>query len=53
MIYSDVLSAVYRELAKGWNIAVGDEDAVRFATSIKDWPAFEDSAPALRYLKPH
>jgi len=53
MIYSDVLSALYRELAKGWSIAVGDEEAVRFATSIKDWPAFEDSAPALQYLKPH
>lgn len=53
MLYRDLLSAVYRTLAKGWGIAASDEEAARFGASVGDWPAFDDSAAALRYLKEH
>lgn len=53
MIYSDLLAAVYRTLAAGWGVPAGTEEAARFGASVGDWPAFEDSAAALRTLKDH
>jgi putative hydrolase of the HAD superfamily len=51
--YRDVLAVVYRRLAEEWNIPVSWDDCVRYGESIKDWPAFTDTANALRYLKQH
>jgi 2-haloacid dehalogenase len=53
MIYSALLSAVYRHLAKDWGVEIGDEEAARFGASVGDWPAFADSRAALQYLKQH
>jgi 2-haloacid dehalogenase len=53
MIYSKLLAAVHRRLAEEWRVPAGDEDHARFGASVPDWPAFADSAPALRYLKHH
>ena len=53
MIYSDVLAAVHRRLAREWNLAASDADHRRFGASVADWPAFPDSAEALAYLKQH
>jgi len=51
--YRKVLTDAYRGLAKEWGVAVPDADAERFGASVPDWPAFGDSAEALRYLKQH
>ncbi len=51
--YQDLLAIVYKRLAEEWGIEVGVEECVAYGRSIKDWPAFADSAEALRYLKQH
>lgn len=51
MVYSDLLQVVYRRLSEDWDVVVDDDEVSRFGRSVKDWPAFEDSADALRYLK--
>ncbi len=53
LLYPEILAQVHRRLAKEWNISCRDEDTADFATSVRHWPAFPDSAPALRYLKNH
>ncbi len=53
MIYSDLLAEVHRQLAAHWDIAATEDDHRRFGASVPDWPAFPDSAAALRYLKQH
>lgn len=50
-IYSRLLAVVYKRLAEEWGIAVTWEDCLAYGRSVKDWPAFEDSAAALQYLK--
>ena len=50
MLYSQLLAAVYKRLARSWGIASSDEDAKAFGASIPDWPEFPDSAEALQYL---
>lgn len=52
-LYRDLLAVVYRRLAEEWGISVSWDDCLRYGQSIKDWPAFPDSAEALRYLKRH
>ncbi|MBV9783517.1 MAG: haloacid dehalogenase type II [Acidisphaera sp.] len=49
MLYPEVLAQVYRRLAAGWGVS--DAGAEEFGRSVKDWPAFPDSADALRALK--
>jgi 2-haloacid dehalogenase len=51
--YQELLATVYRRLAEEWRIPVNMDDCVRYGRSIKNWPAFPDSAMALRYLKQH
>lgn len=51
--YRELLAVVYRRLAEEWNIAVDWEECLRYGNSIKDWPAFPDTADALLYLKEH
>ncbi len=48
MIYSQLLSVVHARLASEWGVAVTEEENARFGGSIGDWPAFADSAAALR-----
>jgi 2-haloacid dehalogenase len=51
--YSELLTIVHARLAQRFGIPA-DEDAARdFGQSVGDWPAFPDSATALRYLKRH
>lgn len=51
--YRDLLPIVYRRLAEEWGLTVTPEDCAAYGQSVKDWPAFQDSAEALRYLKQH
>jgi len=53
MRYRDLLAVVYKRMAEEWEIAVAWDDCVSYGRSIADWPAFPDSAEALRYLKRH
>ncbi|TPN81874.1 haloacid dehalogenase type II [Mesorhizobium sp. CU2] len=51
--YSDLLQIVYKRLAEEWGVGVTREECVAYGESVKDWPAFADSAQALQYLKQH
>lgn len=53
MIYSQLLAAVHARVAKEWGVKTTPEEDARFGASVGDWPAFEDSPAALRYLKQH
>lgn len=53
MRYRDLLPVVYRRLAEEWGVAVTRDECRAYGDSVKDWPAFPDSAEALRYLKQH
>jgi 2-haloacid dehalogenase len=53
MPYSQLLSVVYKRLAREWRVAVTNEEANIFGASVPDWPEFTDSVDALRYLKNH
>ena len=52
-IYSELLTVIYKRLAEEWGIAVTREECLAYGRSVGDWPAFEDSAGALHYLKRH
>ena len=52
-LYRDLLAVVYRRMAERWGVVVSWDECLRYGQSIKDWPAFPDSAEALRYLKQH
>jgi len=49
--YSELLAIVYKRLAEEWGIPIRWYDCVHYGESIKDWPAFPDTANALGYLK--
>jgi len=49
--YRDVLATTVHAVAAELGASVGDEQAVAFAGSVVDWPAFPDSAEALRQLQ--
>lgn len=49
--YRAVLAQSLRQVAAELGIAVSDEAATAFGTSVRAWPAFEDSAAALQRLK--
>ena len=51
--YSDLLAIVYKRLAEEWQLPVTMEECAAYGASVKDWPAFDDSAAALAYLKQH
>lgn len=48
--YREVLAAGLRGVASDLGLEAGDEALARFAESVRDWPAFPDSADALRRL---
>ncbi len=51
--YRDLLAVVYKRLAEDWSVSVGWDECVDYGRTVQDWPAFDDSAAALRYLKEH
>lgn len=52
-IYRNLLPIVYRRLAEEWGVPVSWRECVAYGRSVKNWPAFSDSAGALQYLKKH
>lgn len=52
-IYRDLLPIVYRRLAEEWGLPVSWDECVAYGQSVRNWPAFPDSAEALQYLKRH
>lgn len=53
MLYPDLLAAVHATLAAEFGIATSEELDRDFGASVPLWPAFPDSADALRILKKH
>jgi 2-haloacid dehalogenase len=51
--YSELLVIVCKRLAEDWGIKHSWADCEAYGQSVKDWPAFPDSAEALSYLKTH
>jgi 2-haloacid dehalogenase len=51
MRYRDLLAIVHKRLAEEWGVATSHEESVEYGRSIRNWPAFPDSAAALQYLK--
>ena len=51
--YYELLPVVYRRLAEEWGVEVTWEECVAYGLSVRQWPAFADSAEALSYLKKH
>ncbi|MEH3147963.1 MAG: haloacid dehalogenase type II [Methylobacterium frigidaeris] len=52
-LYRDLLAVVYKRLAEEWAVPVTWDECVAYGRSVRDWPAFPDSAEALAYLKQH
>ena len=52
-LYRDLLATVYRRLAEEWGVATSWTDCAAYGRSIRNWPAFADTAAALQYLKGH
>ena len=53
MRYRELLSIVYRRLAEEWSVPAPWTECVAYGLSVRDWPAFADTADALQYLKKH
>lgn len=51
--YRDLLAVVHKRLAEEWGVTVSWEECQAYGGSVGAWPAFPDSADALRYLKRH
>ena len=51
--YPEILARVYRRLAEEWSLEADERGAEVFGASVSDWPAFPDSAEALRILNRH
>ena len=50
-IYSELLVLVHDRIAREWGLQPIPAESLAHGRSIKDWPAFVDSAAALQYLK--
>jgi 2-haloacid dehalogenase len=53
MRYSELLALVHDAIASELGAATDAAESRRFGKSVSDWPAFEDTATALRYLRRH
>jgi len=53
MRYADLLAIVYKRLAEEWSLSATADECTEYGNSVKNWPAFPDSADALQYLKKH
>ena len=51
--YDALLAVVYKRLAEEWGVPVSWDECLAYGQSVRDWPAFADSAEALIYLKEH
>jgi 2-haloalkanoic acid dehalogenase type II len=51
--YSELLAIVYRRLGEEWGVQTTWDECLAYGQSIRNWPAFEDSVAALKYLKQH
>ncbi len=51
--YDRLLAVVYKRLAEEWGVAASWDEALAYGRSVRDWPAFDDTAEALQYLKQH
>jgi 2-haloacid dehalogenase len=51
--YSLLLAIVAKRLAEEWQAQVSWSDCTAYGQSVKDWPAFPDSAASLAYLRQH
>ncbi|MGF6876205.1 haloacid dehalogenase type II [Paraburkholderia sp. MM5477-R1] len=51
--YQELLPIVYKRMAEEWGLPYTHEECVAYGQSIRNWPAFADSALALQYLKRH
>jgi 2-haloacid dehalogenase len=49
--YKEVLAGCLRKLGEELGFTPTDEEAATFGTSVKEWPAFQDSPQALGQLK--
>ncbi len=49
--YPEILKAVFAEIASTLGVGVADAELDAFGRSVRDWPAFGDSAEALAYLE--
>jgi 2-haloacid dehalogenase len=52
-LYPDILYRVHEKLADRFGVSTNDELNAAFANSVGHWPAFPDTADALRELKKH
>ena len=43
-LYRDLLATVYRRLAEEWGVAASWSDCAAYGRSIRNWPAFADTA---------
>jgi 2-haloalkanoic acid dehalogenase type II len=53
MRYSDLLAVAHKRLAEEWGVPCLADESEAYGLSVRDWPAFPDTAPALAYLKQH
>ncbi len=52
-LYPKILGHVHKALGEHFAIPSSPAEQKAFGASVKDWPAFPDSAKALKYLKQH
>ena len=52
-LYPGILADTFGPLGRRWKIPASDAQAAEFGRSVPRWPAFPDSAEALKYLKHH
>jgi 2-haloacid dehalogenase len=53
LLYSELLTQVHNTFAKEFDMQTSEELDSNFGASVPNWPAFPDSADALRRLKKH
>jgi 2-haloalkanoic acid dehalogenase type II len=53
MLYPETLTRCLQDIAADYEVTASAEEQEAFGDSVKDWPAFPDSAAALAYLKKH
>ena len=48
--YREILTQSLQRLGRHFGFAVSEDEAIQFGASVRNWPAFEDSAASLREL---
>lgn len=51
--YQALLATVYRRLAEEWGVRTSWDECRTYGRSVRDWPAFPDTAEALQFLHQH